>query len=68
MCMGGGEDAMLLGWIPFFLFCSVYTLSASVLHTCIFMYITCGHLSELLVGVAPHSGCSYVLCGLVRSF
>ena len=36
LCMGGRgwELSTLLGWVP-----SLYTLSASVLHTCIFMCI-----------------------------
>ena len=36
---------MLLGWVSFFLFGSFYTLSASVLHTCIFT-----HTDVLLLG------------------
>ena len=31
---GGGGLSVLLGWVPLFLFCSSYTLSAIVLHKC----------------------------------
>ena len=38
---------MLLGWVPFSTF---YTLSASVVHTCIFMYIGWVIADHVMVG------------------
>ena len=44
MYMGGRGMSMLLGWIHFFIFCP---LSASVLHTCIFMYVLLHHKGSI---------------------